>query len=484
MEISDGTFQTNLSNNCPFSYFQKYFNPQKHITSSVHSLTFQKMLFISTLLIVSVLLIILLSSKYKISTFFVLILVAILAGLAAGMNGETVIKALKTGFGETMGKVGLLIILGATLGILLDKSNATLSLANYILAKTGERYAPLAITLVGFLIGLPIFCDSGFIVLIGLTLSLGQKLPKERLTLVSCLATSLYGVHCLVPPHPGITAAASTLNVELGKAMLLGAFLAIPATAVAYFWSVFNSKKIVHSFENQAIDLSEVPHKNLPAPWRAFLPIIVPIALIALKSVLSLYPDKLSETVLKIVKFLGEPAAALLVGIALAIPLFKRVQKAVINQIFEESIEKAGPILAVIAAGGAFGEIIKLLDLGKVYGELLQGQALGLMIPFVLALIFKTAQGSSTVAAISAASICAPLLPALGLDTEWGRLLALSAVGAGSMVVSHANDAYFWVIARFGRLDVSVTLRTFTPASFLMGITTLLMLYIVKWWVL
>lgn len=127
------------------------------------------MLYVSTLLIVSVLLIILLSSKYKISTFFVLILVAILAGLAAGMNGETVIKALKTGFGETMGKVGLLIILGATLGILLDKSKATLSLANYILAKTGERYAPLAITLIGFVIGLPIFCDSGFIVLIGLT---------------------------------------------------------------------------------------------------------------------------------------------------------------------------------------------------------------------------------------------------------------------------------------------------------------------------
>ncbi|TAF97403.1 MAG: GntP family permease [Cytophagia bacterium] len=440
------------------------------------------MLYVSTLLIVSVLLIILLSSKYKISTFFVLILVAILAGLAAGMNGETVIKALKTGFGETMGKVGLLIILGATLGILLDKSKATLSLANYILAKTGERYAPLAITIIGFVIGLPIFCDSGFIVLIGLTLSLGQKLPKERLTLVSCLATSLFGVHCLVPPHPGITAAASTLNVELGKAMLLGVFLAIPATVVAYFWSIFSSKKTTLTFDNQAIEKFEKQSTNLPSPFRSFLPIIVPIALIALKSVASLYP--VADGFLKIIKFLGEPAAALLVGIGLAIPLFKRVQKAAINQIFEESIEKSGPILAVIAAGGAFGEIIKLLDLGKVYGALLQGQALGLLVPFVLAAILKTAQGSSTVAAISAASICAPLLPALGLDSEWGRLLALSSIGAGSMVVSHANDAYFWVIARFGGLDVSVTLRTFTPASFFMGITTLLTLYAVKWFVL
>ena len=131
----------------------------------------QNMIYTTFLLIISILLIVLLSSKYKFSTFFVLIFVAIVAGLAAGMDGEAVIKALKTGFGETMGKVGLLVILGATLGILLNKSNATISLAGYILSKTGERYAPLAIALVGFLVGLPIFCDSGFIVLIGLTLS-------------------------------------------------------------------------------------------------------------------------------------------------------------------------------------------------------------------------------------------------------------------------------------------------------------------------
>jgi GntP family gluconate:H+ symporter len=211
------------------------------------------------------------------------------------------------------------------------------------------------------------------------------------------------------------------------------------------------------------------------------LPIVIPILLIAFKSILLVYPHLLPAELLKIVKFIGEPVAALLVGIALAIPLFPVFNRSQINAIFEESIEKAGPILAVIAAGGAFGEIIKTLDLGTVYGPTLVSGGFGLLIPFVLAAIFKTAQGSSTVAVISTASICLPLLPSLGLDAEWGRLLALSAMGAGSMVVSHANDAYFWVISRFGGLSVSLTLRTHTPASVLMSFVTLFSIYILKW---
>lgn len=441
------------------------------------------MFFITILLIISVISIIVLSSYYKFNTFFVLIFVALSVGLVAGISGEQVIKVLKAGFGATMEKVGLLIILGAVLGILLDKSKATLSLAQYILSKTGEKYAPLAITLVGFLIGLPIFCDSGFIVLIGLTLSLGHKIPKSQLTLVCSLATSLYGVHCLVPPHPGITSAAAILNVDIGKAMLLGAVVAIPATISAYFWNKYVGTKYQEDYiENFVAKIQPEQNPVLPSPFLSFLPIIVPIALIAIKSMILVYPEMVSEQSLKIVKFLGEPVAALMVGIVLSLFLFKKLEKNVINHVLEDSIEKAGPILAVIAAGGAFGEIIKTLDIGKVYAEVLNGGNLGLLIPFALALIFKTAQGSSTVAVISAASICMPLLPSLGLDSEWGRLLTLSAMGAGSMVVSHANDAYFWVITRFGNLNLNLTLRTFSPASALMGFVALTTIYVLKWY--
>lgn len=436
--------------------------------------------FVSVLLFISILAIIILSSRYKFNTFFVLVLVAMGVGFAAGMDGENVLKALKVGFGGTLEKIGLLIILGATLGVILDKTNATLSLAHFVLAKTGERYAPLAVSIIGFLIGLPIFCDSGFVVLSGLVVSLGLQLPQKRISLIGCLATSLYAVHCLVPPHPGITAAAGVLNVDLGKAMLLGVVVALPAAIVGYLYSLAQPTPEIETPDQNALPTPTIPTENLPSPLRSFLPIIVPIALISLKSVVLLSPDALPAVLLTMVKFLGEPIPALIVGLLLTLPLFRPLQKEQLNALFDDAISKAGPILIVTAAGGAFGEIIKGLELGKVYGSAIASGGWGLLIPFGLAAIFKTAQGSSTVAVVSTASLIAPLLDSLGFASETGTVLALLATGAGSMVTSHANDSYFWVISRFGNLSVSQTLRLFSPASTLMGLVALSMVYLLK----
>lgn len=439
-------------------------------------------LFVAIILTVSILLIIILSSKYKFNTFYVLFIVAILVGLTAQFSGEDVIKNLKVGFGHTLEKIGLLIILGTTLGVILDKTNATISIANYILEKTGEKYAGFAITLIGFIIGLPIFCDSGFIVLSGLLGSLGKKVKDSHVFLTVCLAGSLYSVHCLVPPHPGITAAAGLMNVELGQTMLLGIFLAIPGTIVAYFWGKYAGNKYQHLYseivDNQEDNVS-LSQLNLPNPLHSFLPIVIPIALISLKSIVLLNPKIFSALILNLIRFLGEPIVALFVGILISITLFEKFEKTKLNHLLETAIEKAGPILAIIAIGGAFGEIIKMLDLGKVFGETITQYHVGLLIPFVLTVIFKTAQGSSTVAIISSASIIFPLLPSLGLDSEWGRQITLMAMGAGSMLVSHANDAYFWVVSRFGNLNTDLSLKSYTIMTVLMGITTFLMVCLV-----
>lgn len=177
---------------------------------------------------------------------------------------------------------------------------------------------------------------------------------------------------------------------------------------------------------------------------------------------------------------MGEPVMALLVGIILSISLFRKIDKTEINHLLENAIEKAGPILAIIAIGGAFGEIIKLLDLGKVFGELLVENRLGLLIPFLLTVLFKTAQGSSTVAIISSTSIVLPLLPSLGLDSEWGRQITLMSMGAGSMMVSHANDAYFWVVSRFGNLTTNLAIKSYSTMTFLMGISTFLIILLIN----
>lgn len=439
-------------------------------------------LFVAILLIFSILLIIILSSKFKFNTFYVLFIVAILVGLMAQFSGEEVIKNLKAGFGHTLEKIGLLIILGTTLGVILDKTNATISIANFILEKTGEKYAGVAITLIGFIIGLPIFCDSGFIVLSGLLYSLGKKVKHSHVFFTICLSGSLYAVHCLVPPHPGITAAASLMNVELGQTMLLGIFLAIPGTLVAYFWAKYSGKKYQHLY-SESTDLQEDTINSsslqLPNPLHSFLPIIIPIALISLKSIILLDPTIFSDNILSFIKFVGEPIVALFIGILISITLFEKIEKIILNHLLETAIEKAGPILAIIAIGGAFGEIIKMLDLGKIFGETITQYQVGLLIPFILTVIFKTAQGSSTVAIISSASIIFPLLPSLGLGSEWGQQITLMAMGAGSMMVSHANDAYFWVVSKFGNLSTDLALKSYTTMTVLMGLITFLMVCLV-----
>lgn len=440
------------------------------------------MLYLTFLLIAGITAIILLSSRHGFNAFFVLLLVAMATGLLGGLDGMAVLEALRAGFGGTLQKIGLLILLGAALGVLLDRSGATLSLARYMLGKTGPANAPLAAVLIGFTVGMPIFCDSAFVVLSGLALMLSYQTRGAHLRLIVGLAAALLAVHCLAPPHPGISAAAGALGVDLGLAMLAGAVLAIPAIAAAWFWVRWKSR----SPEWQALtpelpdDIASAGPGRLPAPLASFLPILAPITLIALKSLSVFLPPGFPENAMAVIRFLGDPVAALLSGIVLSLFLFEKWDKRLLNTLLDSAVEKSGPILAVTAAGGAFGEVIKLLDPGAVYGGWLSDSGLGLWAPFLLAAILKTAQGSSTVAVITAAGIVAPLLPALGLGDDTGRLLALLAMGSGSMLVSHANDSYFWVVSRFGQVPAPAALQVYTTATFWMGITGFLTVWALK----
>ena len=156
----------------------------------------------------------------------------------------------------------------------------------------------------------------------------------------------------------------------------------------------------------------------------------------------------------------------------------------IVNSILESAIEKAGPILIVTGAGGMFGLVIKETGVGAYAGEFLLQTGLGLAVPFLIATILKTAQGSSTVAIITAASFIAPMLPALGLDSETGKLLAMLSMGAGSMMVSHANDSYFWVVSRFSGISSNTTLKVYSSATIVMGIVTFLCVWIASFFML
>jgi gluconate:H+ symporter, GntP family len=444
------------------------------------------MLFTSVLLLGAIAAIVLLSARWKFNVFFVLLGVASLTGLCAGLDPERMIGLLKAGMGHTFEKIGLLIILGITLGTFLEKSGATSALAHAVLRRTGEANAPLAMAVVGYIVGLPIFCDSGFVVLSGLALSLSAQSKGKHLWLVLALATGLYGVHCLVPPHPGITAAAGTLQADLGLLMVLGAAVAVPTTVAGYFMAKWQQKRFGEAILPLDTTIHHLPQQtdNLPPIGQSLLPIFVPVLLIALKSVLGLQVENTATNWWWIVKLAGEPVVALLVGIVLALPLFHRGTGHDFSAMSASVLSRSGHIILIVAAGGAFGEVIKALNIGEVFGPVLTASGLGLLVPFLLAVVLKTAQGSSTVAVMSAASMVLPLLPALGFDSEMGRVLALLAMGAGSICVSHTNDAYFWVVSQFGAVETGTMLRTYSLMTLAMGLVAMVVVLMMGGWML
>ncbi len=432
---------------------------------------------VSILVAISIVAIIILTSRLKLKAFVALFLVSVFLAFTT-LPPSTIVSTIKEGVGNTMASIGFLIIFGAMIGITLDRTSATISIANYILSKTGPKRSVEAIGITGFITGLPIFCDSGYIILSGLAKSFSARSKVAMPLMATVLATSLYSVHCLIPPHPGALAAAGIINVNVGNLIIIGILFALPGALAAWVWSRFmvRNKNYPPAIATEGENISE--KKDLPSPLLSFMPIVVPLLLITIKSLISLFDKEGATLLAKVFRFPGEPVFALAIGVFLAFLLIRKKSIDSMNSIFSEAIEKAGPILIVTAAGGMFGMVIKATGIGEETGKLLAGTGIGLIVPFLIAAIMKTAQGSSTVAIITTASFVAPMLQMLGLDSEWGRLLSMLAMGAGSMIVSHANDSYFWVISSFSDIDMNTTLRVYSSSTIIMGITVFICVWI------
>jgi GntP family gluconate:H+ symporter len=433
--------------------------------------------YILAFLIAGITLIVILTTKYKVPAFFALFLACLFVGLGIGIPLGGVIILIKDGFGNILKSLGLIIVLGTTLGLLLEYTGSTVVMASFMLKKLGDKHAPLAMSLTGFMVGLPIFCDSGFIVLSGLNKSIAKRTGIPMTIMSVSLATGLYAIHCLVPPHPGSAAAAGIIGVDFGKLILTGIVVAIPAMIVGNLWAKYAGKKVDDTIIDGVIDIKHTG--SYPSLAKACLPIIIPIILIGFKSFLTTGTTAYHGWI-SFLFSLGDPVIALLIGVLLAFNCKRSWKKSEISRILQEATEKAGGILVIIGMGGAFGAILAAAKIGEHFSHSLALGSMGIFFPFLLTSLLKTAQGSSTVAIITAASIVLPLLPALGLNSETGKLLCVLAMGGGSMMISHANDAYFWVIAKFSGLEMKAMLKVYSTATILMGITTITMVYILS----
>ena len=427
-------------------------------------------------LLAGIISIILLTVKFRVHPFFALIIACFVTGLGVQLPFAEILSLIKNGFADVMSKLALIIVLGTTIGVLLEKNGSTQVMATSILKLVGQKNSSLALSFTGFVVGLPIFCDSGYIVLNGINKSLIRRTGIAAATMSISLASGLYAVHCLIPPHPGPTAAAGTLAVDLGKLILYGILIAIPAMLIGHWWAVYAGKKTETTLET--VDETNEELFAGPKTIPAFLPVVVPILLMALRSVLVFDKNK-TGFLTDVFNIAGDPAVALAIGVLIAIATGKNTKHSLAFQL-SAAVEKAGGILVIIGAGGAFGAVLAATNIGDHFSEKLDLKMLGIFFPFLLTSLIKTAQGSSTVAIITASSIVLPLLPILGLESENGKLLAVLAMGAGSMMISHSNDAYFWVISKFSDIDTRTMLRVHSVASILMGLVTMIVTWLLS----
>lgn len=430
-------------------------------------------------------------SKWNVHPFLSILGVSLLLAIVAGIPLDTIPSTIGKGFSSIFSSIGLVIIFGMLIGLILEKSGAAVRLADAVLRLVGPRHPQLALILIGWIVSIPVFCDSGFVIVNPIRKSLARKARVSSVSLTVALAAGLYVSHVFIPPTPGPIAAAGMLGLEnnlllvIGVGVLVSVFALVPA----YFFSRYIGGRVrcqedAEMSDSQDFDKVLEPFGNLPSLFASLLPILVPVVLMACGSIASVLP--MPETVVTLFAFLGKPIIALMTGFICALPLLGNSQTKLYD-ITQESLKTAGPIIFITAAGSVLGQVI--VEAGFIQ-YIQQNAALlssvGVFFPFLIAAILKSAQGSSTVAITTTAGLMGmfnaqdSMLAALGMTSPLAAALAVMAIGAGAMTVSHANDSYFWVVTNFGKLSPQDGYRTHTMMTLIMGLSSILGIFLLS----
>lgn len=400
-------------------------------------------------------------SAKKVSPFISLLVVAILAGLCLGMRPDQLLGSIEKGVGSTMGGLALIICLGAFLGKILEVTGAAEQITATLIRAFGVKNIQWAVMLTGFLIGIPLYYNAGFVILVPLVVTLTRKTGLPLLYIVIPMAASLSTTHCFLPPHPGPVVLVKAFNANMGKVLLYGLVMAIPAVILA---GPFLGRLLQHlttPAQDQAVTAATSQHNKLPPVGLSLLFALMPVGLIALAVVAghALQEGSLLQTVLL---FIGDSVIALLITVLLAMYfLGKRAGIATVQmmKLLTESIAGIAMILLIITAGGVFKQV--LIDSGTgsyIAGFSSQWNMPPLLFAWVITAILRVMIGSATVAGITAAGVVAPLIATANVSPE----LMVLAVGAGSVFGSHINDSGFWMFKEFFQLSLPQTLRSWT----------------------
>ena len=428
---------------------------------------------------VAVLLLLLLIIQFRIHAFLALTMVSLATGLVAGIPPAKIVPVLTEAFGQTLGGVALLIGFGAMLGRLLEVSGGAQSLADALIHRFGEKRAPLALGFASLLFGFPIFFDAGLVVMLPIVFTVARRLGGGLLLYGIPVAAAFSAMHVFVPPHPGPVAASELLKADVGLLILLGILVAIPAWLVAgQLFGTIVGKRIILPVPDILSGGKQVEHDpNPPKPSTVIGILLLPLAIIFVNTGLDFsraqgWVDP-NATWYQIGRAFGATPVALLVAVLVASYVLgvRRGRTAkTVEGILDSSLGPICAITLITGAGGMFGGILRASGIGDALATTLDGLGMPIFVAgFVIAAALRVAQGSATVALITAAGLVQPAVAAAGYSNV--QLCAtVLALASGSVVLSHVNDSGFWLVGRFFEMDVKTTFKTWTVLETLIGL--------------
>ncbi|MDX9945784.1 MAG: gluconate:H+ symporter [Bacteroidales bacterium] len=428
-------------------------------------------LYIVLIVVTGVTLLLLMVLKFRLSAFVSLLITSIIVGVMAGMPLDKISQSIQDGMGSTLGFVATVVGLGAIFGQMLESSGGARSLANYLLKKFGQKNASWALLISGFVVGIPIFLDVGFIILIPIVYALTRDTKRSVLYYAIPLLAGLAVTHTMVPPTPGPTAVSEMLGVDLGWVVMMGLLVGIPTAAIAGpLFGRFIAKRIYipvpEIFQDMGSD-DETDQKKLPVFGIIAALVMTPLTLILMGTFIKLGVDRggLDNTLLtRVLIFIGHPFTALIIATLLSILMCikQNMSRQTILDLSTKALGPAGIIILVTGAGGVLKQILVDSGIGKMLAESLADSSIPIIVlAWVLSSLVRITQGSATVAMITAAGIISPLLSTFNLSQPNIALIVI-AIAAGATILSHVNDSGFWIVSKYLGMNEKQTLKSWT----------------------
>ncbi len=425
------------------------------------------------ILLASIVLLLLLITVLKFPAFIALIIASLFAGIADGMNLQTIISSIINGMGSTLGSVILLLGLGVMFGSLLTETGAIQRISATLIKYFGEKKVKIAMIITGFVVGIAMFYNAGFLILIPLVFSVASYTKQSVVYITIAMASALSVTHGFLPPHPAPTAIAVIFKADITKVLLYGFMVAVPAIFIAGFLFPEFIKKIKANPPQAFISSSQFEANELPSFALSFFIALIPFLLMAISAITSLCSSQ-NNSLINFTSFIGEPNIAMLIAVLCALIflglMYKRKMKMLIDKA-STSLNAVTMLILIIAAGGAFKQILVDSGTATTIANYFQHSTLSpLFLGWLVATVLRISVGSATVAGLTAAGIVAPLI----LVSHVNPALMVLSVGAGSLMCSHVNDTGFWMFKEYLGLSVGDTFRTWSVMETIIGIVGLI----------